>query len=483
MAKGKGNCNIILLVCDTLRADRLSCMGYFRKTSPVFDRMASEGALFKRHYTSGISTGNAFSCILSGQPSIKHKYYVTPAAKANMLTFDDLMPTLAEIIKWNTDYTTVATDNLINFAGHMKQAVRGFDYYLNPNSSSAFLHPEYTAAEANDKFLKWLTHYGNDNKFFAFIHWWDTHHAPYRCCEYGDKYVNTFDQPDNSFEGLPVKRAAAGYDYVPAWGRRDDLYWSISYMDRYQSDGGIGEAIRATKEDGLSQDMYDHSVLFMNDQLQCIVDKLKEIGQLDNTVIIVTADHGEGLGAHGIWGHGEIYDNVMHIPLILWGPGIIPSNRQIEEFTQHVDLAPTVLDIAGVRMEGLECGLGAYKYKLNTVGYTIPVEFEGNALLPVAEGKKGTERDFVVAEMRRSPKEPGVRAIFDGEWKLLARPTDEPIELYNLKDDPMEKVNIIDRYPEKRDELLQKLKEWKKAHIGEGVADPMIEVYKPFEVK
>jgi arylsulfatase A-like enzyme len=260
------------------------------------------------------------------------------------------------------------------------------------------------------------------------------------------------------------------------------MYWSISYLDRYETDGGMGAAIRATKEDGLSQDMYDHSVLFMNDQLQCIVNKLKEIGQLDNTVIIVTADHGEGLGAHGIWGHGEIYDNVMHIPLILWGPGIIPSNKQIEEFTQHVDLAPTVLDLAGVRLEGLKCGIGGYKYKLNTVGYTIPVEFEGTVLLPVIEGKESTGREFVIAEMRRSPREPGVRAIFDGEWKLLARPTDEPVELYNLKDDPMEKINIIDRYPEKRDKLMRKLIEWKRAHIGDA-EDPMIEVYKPFEVK
>ena len=145
--------NILWIVIDTLRADRLGCHGYFRETSPTIDRLASEGVLFENHTCSALSTGAAFSCLLSGLPAISHRFYATPAAATNIMSFDDAIPTVPEIIQSNTDYTTVAVDNLVNFAGHMKQTVRGFEFYINVTRDGGFPQPEYTAGEANERFL------------------------------------------------------------------------------------------------------------------------------------------------------------------------------------------------------------------------------------------------------------------------------------------------------------------------------------------
>ena len=91
--------NVLWIVVDTLRADRLGCYGYFRNTSPTLDRLTQEGVLFEGFQASGISTGAAFTCLFTGLPSIVHRYYATPARAFNLVDFDDTIPTLPEIVQ------------------------------------------------------------------------------------------------------------------------------------------------------------------------------------------------------------------------------------------------------------------------------------------------------------------------------------------------------------------------------------------------
>jgi len=454
--------NIVWIVIDTLRADRLGCYGYFRDTSPTIDRLASEGVLFEDHTCSALSTGAAFSCLLSGLPAISHRFYATPAAATNIMNFDDRISTLPEIIQSNTDLTTVAVDNLVNFAGHMKQTVRGFEFYINVTRDGGFPQPEYTAGEANARLLPWLRQHGGEG-FFAFLHLWDPHHNPYRCPGYRDR----FRQSVGSLEGLPVLHAQAGYDYVPAWGRVDEIVWGIGSKGLVRDvDGGTGSMNIQEKAGGITQDLYDCSVAYVDSEIQRIIEELDRLNILDVTVIVVTADHGEGLGIHGVWGHGLPYQDTVHIPLIMWRPGILPEGKRVRGFTQHVDVAPTLLDLLGVAQ-----GEETVRSRIGT-SLEIEVRMDGRSLLPQVHGADAG-REFVVTEVRRGPSDPGYRVFVTGGWKYMETLTGKR-ELYLLTEDPLEKVNLVEHDPDVAARMAASLAEWKHAHLGPDQPDPML---------
>jgi len=461
--------NVAFLVVDTLRADRLGCYGYFRDTSPLIDQIASEGVLFEDFYASAISTGAAFSCLISGLPAIDSGFYITPASQPNRQNFDDTIPTLPEIIQSNTDYTTVAVDNLINFAGHMKQMVRGFEFYINVTRDGGFPSPEYTAGEANDRFLPWLRQH-SDEPCFAFLHWWDPHHHPYRAPGYRER----FHQPPGSLEGLPISHAPAGYDYVPGWGRVGEIAWGLASgkLVRDVDGGAAQESERSTDgEDGITQDLYDCSIAYLDNQLQRILDTLDEEGILDDTVIILTADHGEGLGNHGTWGHGLLYEDTIHIPLIMWGPDVLPQGRRIRGFAQHVDIAPTILDIIGALPANRPLSSHLGSNFLSPERYSVGVDFAGESLLPrICQGIESQQA--IVSEVRRAPSDPGYRSLKMGDWKLIES-LDGTQQLYNLHQDPLEKINLAQQHPDRTETMSQQLHQWVQSHLGKGQEDPM----------
>ncbi len=459
--------NVLWIVVDTLRADRLGCYGYFRDTSPTLDRLAAQGVVFEDFYASAISTGAAFSCLMSGLPPIRNHFYITPVTQPNFQHFDDTIPTVAEIIQSNSDYTTVAVDNLINFAGHMTQMVRGFEFYINVSGDGGFPQPEYTAGEANQRFLPWLQAH-RDEDFFAFLHWWDPHHNPYRAPGYRDR----FSHKPGSLQDLPVLDAAAGYQYVPGWGRVGEIVWGIAGDELARDvDGGAGSMIATEDQRSITQDLYDCSIAYLDSQLQRIIDTLEEEGILDQTAIIITADHGEGLGNHGTWGHGLLYEDTIHIPLILWRPGLLPEGLRVSGFAQHVDVAPTLLDLMGIAPEDepLRSHLGSSS--LSPEQYVIDVDMEGNSLLPRIRGDQQPP-EAIVTEVRRSPRDLGYRSLKVGAWKLIESLAGDQ-QLYNIDDDPMEKNNLADEDSTRTETMSQQLREWVQRHLKEGERDPM----------
>lgn len=461
--------NILCLVVDTLRADRLGCYGYFRNTSPVIDQIASEGVLFEDFYASAISTGAAFSCLISGLPAISSGFYITPVTQPNRQNFDDTIPTLPEIIQSNTDHTTLAVDNLINFAGHMKQMVRGFEFYINVARDGGFPQPEYTAGEANDRFLPWLRQH-SDEPFFAFLHWWDPHHNPYRAPGYRDR----FHQPPGSLEGLPISQAPAGYDYVPGWGKIGEIAWGLASgkLVRDVDGGAAQEAEQITiEEDGITQDLYDCSIAYLDNQLQRILDTLDEEGILDDTILILTADHGEGLGNHGTWGHGLLYEDTIHIPLIMWGPDILPQGRRIRGFAQHAHVAPTILDIMGVLPADRPVSSHLGSSMLNPERYSVEVDFAEESLLPRIY-QETEHQKAIVTEVRRGPSDPGYRSFKTDDWKLIEG-LDGTQQLYDLQQDPLEKINLAHQHPGRTETMSQQLHQWVQSHLGEDQEDPM----------
>jgi len=459
--------NVVWIVVDTLRAGRLGSYGYFRDTSLTIDRLASEGVLFEDFCSSALSTGAAFSCLLTGLPAIRHGFYATPFKSPNFVNFDDAIPTLPEIIQSNSSCTTVAVDNLVNFAGHMKQTVRGAEFYINVTRDSGFCQPEYTAGEANSRFLPWLRTFGQE-EFFAFLHLWDTHHIPYRAPGYRDR----FRQRPGSLEGLPVLDAPAGYSYVPEWGRVGEIVWAISGDKLVRDvDGGAASLAAEPDEDAITQDLYDCSIAYVDSQIQRIIDTLDEEGVLDRTAIVITADHGEGLGIHGVWGHGLLYEDTVHIPLVLWRPGLLPQGLRVKGFAQHVDVAPTILAMMGIwdGAEPIRSHLGPSSRSAGTEA--VDVVMEGRSLLPQIRGE-AQGRQSIVTEVRRGPSDPGYRSLRSGAWKLIENLAGEQ-QLYNLDDDPVEKVNLAEQDSSRAGKMSQELGEWVRERLGGDKQDPM----------
>ncbi|HEX28537.1 TPA: hypothetical protein ENG04_00465, partial [Candidatus Poribacteria bacterium] len=262
--------NCILFVIDTLRADHLSCYGYFRNTSPNIDKIAEEGVLFKDAHATAIATGPGFTSIITGLSPIHHRFYLTPWNLPNLIDFDDSIPTLPEIIQDEIQScTTAAFDNLINFASHMDQFVRGFEYYVNLTRTSKPIHHHVVGGEINKRLIPWLESHSNE-RFFLFVHYWDPH-TPYNQPE---EYRKVFSHKPGNLDDLVVKTAPAGYEYVPGWGKVGEI-WD---PDPAQSKVTI--------------DLYDGEIRYVDALVGEVMEALERLNIADRTALIVTSDHG-----------------------------------------------------------------------------------------------------------------------------------------------------------------------------------------------
>jgi len=184
---------------------------------------------------------------------------------------------------------------------------------------------------------------------------------------------------------------------------------------------------------------------------------MEETGILEETLILVTSDHGEQLGQHGAWGHNALHDSVTHIPLIMRYPKKLPRERRVRGFGQHIDLLPTILDLTG--------------------GPSKLPEIDGESLTPLLEGRPVRDRIFM--------EHVGLqRAVRTEEWKLIhfmdARARRPPDELYNVAADPMEAINLAEEEGERRRVLQEALDGWVRLNLKEGEEDPIL-AYAPEE--
>jgi len=421
--------NIVLFVIDTLRADHLGCYGYWRETSPTIDRLAREGVLFRDARAAAVATGPGFTSIHTGLYAVHHGFYLTPFNVANVIRFDDDLPTLAEMLWDHGGLTTAAFDNLINFRSHMVQFVRGFEYYVNVTRSSRWIHHHVVGDAVNSRLLPWIRQHA-DERFFLFVHYWDPH-TPYNQPE---SWRRVFNFHETGLDGLPSVSTEAGYAYVPGWGP----FSEVSTPPEQRRVAGWPN----TQEYPL--DVYDGEIRYTDHLVAQVLETLCDCGILDDTVVIVTADHGEQLGQHGIYGHGGLHEANVRIPLVLWNPEVFGPPQVVEGLAQQVDLVPTILDIAGA---GVREGL------------------DGVSLLPVIQGKQAL-RDTAFMETSHQ------RAVLHGPWKFIRSALGERA-LYHIEHDPAEIRNLVEERPDVARNLEARLDEWLAAEIPQATLDPM----------
>lgn len=391
---------ILLLGIDTLRADHLSCYGYFRQTSPNIDAVAREGFAFTRCFSVSNCTHPGFTAILSGL------YPETSGIVSHWSRVDppEGRPMLAEVLK-RAGHVTAAVDCLLHGWESQHRIYpwfgRGYDIYEWPWKKLAH---DPGAPQRVCELIAELA----DKDFFLFYHPWHPH-SPY-------------EPPEDCRIFSPV------------------------------ADGEIEETTA----------LYDGEIYFTDREVGQIIAALKEAGIYDDTLIVITADHGEVMGEERTvlgrkfnWAHIDLGDESVHIPLIFRLPGKVPVGES-DALVQQPDIMPTILELAGV-----ECP-----------------QVDGMSLVPVmTQGAPGRETVHLVENTYQKK-----RAIRTATHKFMrhGQPELQSVvrrELYDLQADPLEQFNEVDRQPDIARELEANMDEWVRMMLQRAgrTCDPLLE--------
>ena len=418
------NPNILLIGIDSLRADHMSCYGYPRLTTAHIGRFAEGGTLFERTYSAHIPTTSGYGSMLTGTDcftnqvvALRHKGPLRPEVK-----------TLPEVLR-EAGYNT----SCVGFAGN--PASRGFDTYLNYAGWGSWEEGRSPKAQnLNEVALPELDRLvEQDEPFFLFLRHMDPHtpYLPPQPYERIFYHGNECDPENKSME--PVTAFKPFRDFF--------AYWMPP---------GITD-----KDYVIAQ--YDGAIAYMDAAIQNILSALQARGVLDETIVVINADHGETLYDHECWfDHHGIYDVTLHVPLIIRYPAKVPAGLRVGGYNQQKDLMPTLLELAEIEPEG--------------------VNFDGRSLMPMIHGEEPShESEFYITECTWMRKH-GWRTP---EWKLIVALEPDfhfkpPVELYNLVQDPDENVNLAEREPQVVALLKQRMEAWiAKREAETGLPNPM----------
>jgi arylsulfatase A-like enzyme len=373
-----GRFNVVVISVDTLRADRLGAYGYARRpTSPRLDALARRMVRFEWAIAQAPWTRPSHLALFSGR-------YPVPRNDADPRPISEML--------WHEGYRTLA----ITGGGQVDSRFgfdRGFERYRMADWLRA---PEMVFASVDAS---------GESPFFLFLHTFEVH-EPYT---------------DRRFvHGMPAGRIGAEFTKAFVQTARPGL-------------------TAAEKE--LASALYDGDVAFTDERLGAFFDAAERAGWFDDTIFVLTSDHGEQFWEHGSWGHGQsLYDHQLHVPMLVHLPPSLRAARRltagpgtaIGDQVQLVDLAPTLLDL---------------------VGAPAPGPLDGRSLVPLLDGRglpageafaEGTNLRETERRGLRTPRLKFIHSIPRGRHD----PALERFELFDLRDDPGERRDLAASRPE-----------------------------------
>ncbi len=430
--------NIIFITIDGLRAKNLSCYGYKRNTTPNIDIQAKEGVLFENFFSSYDVTHKSFSSILGGRHILAQDFGYYPSKK-EMKSFFDTGGILFPEILQKQGYKTHILSKLFGWEKI------GFDYYFKQTSeetskkkniiksfkkissisnfSKSILHNTQLIPRKLEHKIRYndngeiITNKGieiikqnKENNFFLWLHYQDAHSPDFM-------FPYSFNK-----KFIPDKKGKKIFEILES----KDGY-SEKDIDLLKGCWKSGDTV----EDIIAK--YDTAIFYDDFLVRKIIDTLKEENLLKDTIIFLFADHGVSLGEHEIYfPSAGVYDVCFKIPLIIFGGGI-PKGKKVKALTQVEDLAPTILDLIGIK----------YDYLL----------FDGKSLFPLLfEKDKEIRESILMEEQSTGLKKRGIRTK---KYKYMESPEKEHsickrcntthgpiIGLYDLENDPDENINL-----------------------------------------
>jgi arylsulfatase A-like enzyme len=413
-AGGAGTPNVLLIIWDTVRASDMSVYGYGRRTTPRLEVLAREGVVFDRAYaTSPWTLPSHVSAFTGRWPYEFSASWLTP--------YEGEYPTLAERLAAHGYVTGGFVANLV-YGGYESGIDRGFVHYEDYRISLGELVVSTAlgrkvanhgwlrrlvgyydiidrkdATEVTAAFLRWVDGVGRVRQgeaarpFFAFLNYLDAH----------EPYLPP--PPYDAQFGSPTDRRNE---------RHRHQFRITIHADRYSMSPGEVQA---------ELDAYDGTIAYMDEQIGALLDGLREKGMLDNTIVIVTSDHGEQFGERDFFLHGNsLYMPVLHVPMMVWFGDRVPAGARVAAPVSIRDIPATVVSLAGL-----------------PEGSTFP----GTSLERYWNGRT-TDDDGILSEFTDIRGAPTLKSLIVGRYHYIWGENRRE-QLYDLLDDPREENNLV----------------------------------------
>jgi len=481
--------NVILITIDTLRPDYLSCYNPEAQPTPNIDRIAQNGVMFRNAFTLIPITMPSHASILTSRQPHELRLF------NNGDRFQHNVPMLPELLE-RKGYKSAAFVSL-GVLGRKFGLAQGFDVYED-NFENINGRYYKVASEVNDVVLPWIER-EKKKHFFAWIHYSDPH-EPYVTVDapsdtevlvdevshmkitLAKKEKNTVSftarpgettiefraldnrkgkrgKPDESKRFIDPKIVLSSLEGIELLYGTDwtDIKLRNGQKVRYFEKSAVMKVVNTNPSPvplqlrfsgGVWEDRageiranYTAEVQYTDKYIGILWDRLKELGLLNHTIIVVTADHGEGLKTHGILGHvDQLWNETMHIPLIIYYPGLGTRGAKPDALVNLLDIMPSILDLLHVHNEKPMKGQSLKRYISRS-----PLDWIFS---------KPVQRNWTYACTMTPQAAHNAYAITDGKIKIIRSPTKKiPWEVYDLGTDAIEKRNIA-RYDPGRFETM-----------------------------
>ncbi len=387
--------NIVVIMSDDHRHDAMRCAGDPRLETPGLDRLAASGVRFTNAFvTTGLCSPSRAS-FLTGTYAHTHGVYHN-----EMRDPYPTLPMFPELLQ-RAGYETAYIGKW-----HMLRRAtprRGFDHWLSFNGQGEYfrntwnedgkwsLTETYVTDELTDRALAWLAR-PHDKPFLLILSHKAVHAPLVPAPRHVDRYANTDFRPlDDPRDRLDLK---------PDWGGREAMADPVTEIRNYH-----------------------RCVLALDESVTRVLDELKRQGIEDDTIVVYASDNGALLGEHGgLWDKRAAYEPSIRIPLLMRYPRRLDAGTTCAEMVLNLDLAPTLLELAGV---------------------PVPPSVQGASMVPVLEGRPGRD-EFLYEYFHELGNVPTCLAVRTRDWKFVTYPDDPRYipELYDLRSDPGELVNL-----------------------------------------
>jgi arylsulfatase A-like enzyme len=377
---------------DSLRGDHLGCAGHSRAHTPTIDALAAGGILFSENIAQSTYTR------VSVPSTITAKYPYFAGIRMMIPDLDSSHVTLAEAL---------AAEGYFTY-GILQYWRPGFFQGLEKldKENDSTIQKTRWCLQALDEL--------DDRPFFIWLYYWDPH-APYTPpVEQMRRYESDYVWDEQAADHHP-QVGAADRTFRDASG-----HYAGSLMLLLEINRGHITPNRAERDHLIN--LYDAEISFVDDWLKQVIDKIKDLGQWDRTMVVLNADHGEAFGEHGYYYHGySIYDEEVRVPLIIKLPDGGVSGKVVDGPVRNLDIMPTVLDY---------CGIPA------------PEGIQGRSLRPFMETDQRPQLPTCI-ETHRLHTQTHLLGYRDGRHKLIYNLAQGDAELYDLSTDPGEQLNLL----------------------------------------
>lgn len=438
---------VLIVDCDSLRADHLGCYGYHRETSPNVDRLAAEGARFSRCYASDTPCLPSRTALWFGRFGV-HTGVVGHAGTSARIRYPgdghgtdpDRLPLTMALGLAGVRTTTFSTFAQRHLAWHFYAGWTEIQRFSDKNGSE-------DADELEAPAIAWLREHGREDAWLLHLNFWDPHTIYTTPDAYGDPFADVPAPAFPSADAIAAAQETFGY-----LGARD-VITNLPPAPRHPAaiDG----------RDGFKRwiDGYDTAIRYFDDALGRILHVLDELGVLDDTAVVVTADHGENQGELNLYGAHVTADRpTCNVPLVVRWPDVTAEATVCEELVYQLDLAPTLCELLGAE---------------------TPAGWDGRSLVAALRGEPLRDpRPFLVVGQGTWYVQRAVVTKRNLYARTLHHALDPvlPELLFDLVDDPHEERNLAEHEPQIAAELARLLADWWADEAARAGDDPLLAV-------